>query len=324
MLSVAGLVGGLVIAKKTLRILQFLWLYFLRPSSAKKYLHGPAPYAVVTGATDGIGKAIAIELFRRGFNLIIHGRNEAKVQKVIEEIKAYGSGNVQYFLADATQSGHDFARLVEPFRGLHITLVIHNVGGSHMTRGRYVAPLYLNRAWTDLVPRTDTLSQEQATEIVVWNDVFPLQLTRVLLPQLRAAARTGPVLVEFVGSLSGHVGPATMAVYGASKAFLHVLAHGLDNEERRWGAPSGVRFAYLDVGPVNSATNRIAPSLMTPSSPAFAKTVVDKLGCGRRYYAPYFMHELVAVLANTLPESWFERWSTRLMKQVYAAIDKAS
>lgn len=134
--SVAALVGGLVIAKQTLRLSQFLWFYFLRPSSVRKYLHGPAPYAVVTGATDGIGKATAIELFRRGFNLIIHGRNEAKVQKVVEEIKAHGSGDVRYFLADATKSGHDFARLLEPFSGLNITLVIHNVGGSHFTRER--------------------------------------------------------------------------------------------------------------------------------------------------------------------------------------------
>ena len=134
--SVAALVGGLVIAKQTLRLSQFLWFYFLRPSSVRKYLHGPAPYAVVTGATDGIGKATAIELFRRGFNLIIHGRNEAKVQKVVEEIKAHGSGDVRYFLADAAKGGHDFARLLEPFSGLNITLVIHNVGGSHFTRDR--------------------------------------------------------------------------------------------------------------------------------------------------------------------------------------------
>ena len=134
--SVAALVGGLVIAKQTLRFSQFLWFYFLRPTSVRKYLHGPAPYAVVTGATDGIGKATAIELFRRGFNLIIHGRNEAKVQKVVEEIKAHGSGDVRYFLADAAKGGHDFAQLLEPFSGLNITLAIHNVGGSHFTQDK--------------------------------------------------------------------------------------------------------------------------------------------------------------------------------------------
>ena len=136
--SAAALVGSLAIAKQVFRLSQFLWFYFLKPSSVGKYLHGSAPYAVVTGATEGIGKATAIELFRRGFNLIIHGRNEAKVQKVVEEIKAHGSGDVRYFLADAAKGGNDFARLLEPFSELNITLVIHNVGGSYMTRDRCV------------------------------------------------------------------------------------------------------------------------------------------------------------------------------------------
>ena len=131
--STAALVGGLVIAKQTLRLSQFLWFYLLRPSSVKKYLHGPAPYAVVTGATDGIGKATAIELFRRGFNLIIHGRNEDKIRKVIAEIKAAGgNGDIRYFVADASKGGHDFAQLLAPFADLNITLVIHNVGGAYM------------------------------------------------------------------------------------------------------------------------------------------------------------------------------------------------
>ena len=74
-----------------------------------------------------------------------------------------------------------------------------------------------------LLFRTDTLSETQLTEIVTWNDVFPLLLTRALLPQLRATAQRGPVLVEFVGSQTKNAGPPTMVVYSATKAFLHVL-----------------------------------------------------------------------------------------------------
>ena len=173
------------------------------------------------------------------------------------------------------------------------------------------------------LPRIDTLSEEQAAGIVTWNDVFPLLLTRALLPKLRSAAQHGPVLVEFVGSLSRHGAPPTLAIYAATKAFLHVLTRGLDNEERLWGVPSGVHFAYLDVGPVNSAVNRLAPSLTTPSSPALAKALVDQLGCGRRSYAPYFMHALIGAMGDVLPESWVESWHIRLTKSVYAAADKS-
>ena len=46
----------------------------VRPSSLDRYLIGGV-YAVVTGATDGIGKAVAMELAGRGFNIVLHGRN---------------------------------------------------------------------------------------------------------------------------------------------------------------------------------------------------------------------------------------------------------
>ena len=63
-LAVFGLVLGCPLVY---RFLSFVWIYFIRPSSVNKYLTGPAPYALVTGATDGIGKAVAKELYRRGF-----------------------------------------------------------------------------------------------------------------------------------------------------------------------------------------------------------------------------------------------------------------
>ena len=128
------------------RLASFIWLYFLRPSSVKRYLHGNAPYTIVTGATDGIGKASAVELLTRGFNVILHGRNEAKMQRVVEELRAAVRGkgkaekaDIRYFLADAAKGEHNFQELVAPFKDLHLTVVLHNVGGSDLYPQRCVA-----------------------------------------------------------------------------------------------------------------------------------------------------------------------------------------
>lgn len=135
--SLVTVVGTATVSYQALHLLQSSWFYFLRPSSVRKYLHGPAPYAIVTGATDGIGKAVARELYARGFNLIIHGRNEEKIRKVIDEIKAVrGNGDIRYFVADAQKAGHDFAQLLAPFADLNITLVINNVGGAYIRGAR--------------------------------------------------------------------------------------------------------------------------------------------------------------------------------------------
>lgn len=122
-------VGALFCLRQAYRFSRFIWIYCFRPSSVGKYLHGPTPYALVTGASDGIGKAVATELYDKGFNLIIHGRNEEKTRKVAEELKAGGTRDVKYFLSAVNEPNVDFEKLVEPFKGLNITLVVNNVGG---------------------------------------------------------------------------------------------------------------------------------------------------------------------------------------------------
>jgi 17beta-estradiol 17-dehydrogenase / very-long-chain 3-oxoacyl-CoA reductase len=124
-------IGGLYALVQLKKCLDFVWFYLLRPTSGyKAYLKGPSPYALITGATDGIGKGVAKELYLKGFNLILHGRNEEKMQKVIEEFKASGGkGDIKTFFADACKGDHDFKAIVSEFSGLNITVVINNVGG---------------------------------------------------------------------------------------------------------------------------------------------------------------------------------------------------
>jgi len=119
-----------------------IWFYFLRPIDAyKRYLTGPRPYVLITGATDGIGKALAKELYDKGFNLIIHGRNEEKILSVIDELKTSsasgGSGDVEYFVADADRPDVDFEGIARRFEGLDITLMVNNVGGVRIRLERY-------------------------------------------------------------------------------------------------------------------------------------------------------------------------------------------
>ena len=140
---------GLVACLAKLRsFIDFLWFYFLRPTDRwQKYLQGPSPYAVVTGATDGIGKATAQELYDKGFNLILHGRNKEKLEDVVAEIqsaKSKRTGQVQdvkHFLEDASKAGIDFEGIAKRFEGLNITIFVNNVGGATVRPERFGDPI---------------------------------------------------------------------------------------------------------------------------------------------------------------------------------------
>ncbi|KAI0667838.1 NAD-P-binding protein [Trametes maxima] len=303
LVDVLTVLGGILALPYLYRFSAFVWLYFLRPSTVHHYLHGSAPYALVTGATDGIGKGTAAELFARGFNLVLHGRNEAKMLAVIAELRAQarrpdGEGDIRYFLADAAKPGHDFEKMIAPFKDLNITLVLHNVGGSNGVQPE----------------RLDERPEAYIHTLVHWNALFPLLLTRVLLPQLRRSATHGPVLVQFVGSLAGDVSPPRLPIYAASKRFLEGLVRGLDNDEQFFDKPTGVRFTYLAVGPVNSASMPQAPSLMTPTSEAFGKAVVNRTGCGRRRVAPYWFHAVSQVFVEALGQGTVDGFTAQEMK----------
>ncbi|PIL26440.1 hypothetical protein GSI_12198 [Ganoderma sinense ZZ0214-1] len=289
------------------RILDILWLYFLHPSSVKRYLHGNASYAIVTGATDGIGKATAAELLKRGFNVILHGRNEAKMRKVVEELRAAASADIQYFIADASKDDHDWKRLLEPFRELHITVVVHNVGGE---------PL--------IDTRIDERTEEHLLGVVHSNALFALFLTRALLPQLRRAAQSGPVQVLVVGSFAGDVGPPRLPLYAAAKGFLKALTRGLDNDELFFGTPTGVRFMYLSVGAVHSDNHPapMQPSLGVPTSARFAWWLVESIGCGRRNVVPYLVHAVQYWLMQKSGNRVVDRGMAQKMKELMAQAAK--
>ncbi|KAH9946742.1 NAD-P-binding protein [Amylocystis lapponica] len=270
--SIAAVGTGLIIPY-VYRFSSFIWLYYLRPSSINRYVQGPPTCALVTGASDGINKAVATELYDKGFNIIIHGRTEDKVRRIAEEIRARGPRDVRYLIADASKPGHGFSALMEPFKELNLTVIVHNVGGSIRTR-----------------KKTDGCAEDALVNVVHLNDIFPLLLTRTLLPSLRASARHGPVMVQFVGSHASQMAAPRMALYSAFNACLESLARGLDLDERVWEA-TGVRFAYLTVG---------APTLWMPSSERFAQAqLVARISCGRKAYAPYMWRVFLRSLEKT-------------------------
>ncbi|KAJ1444138.1 hypothetical protein B484DRAFT_388968, partial [Ochromonadaceae sp. CCMP2298] len=110
-LSALAILGGLVLLSYAYGLLKGVYARCLRGGkNLKKY----GSWAVVTGATDGIGKAMAFEFARKGLNVVLISRSEDKLQACAEELKAKHSVEVKTLAVDygrfdaATRTTVDF------------------------------------------------------------------------------------------------------------------------------------------------------------------------------------------------------------------------
>ncbi|MDR3680927.1 MAG: SDR family NAD(P)-dependent oxidoreductase [Flavipsychrobacter sp.] len=263
------------------RLIKFVYPY-LRPSTLKKYLASDA-YAVVSGATDGIGKAIAMELANNGFNIILHGRNSDKLKLVETEIKTKNAlSKVICLLHDGSiNSQLDISSI----KNLTMTVLVNNVG---------TGPI------NELVKYTN--NEIDAT--ITLNAAFPSQLTRNLLPYLNKHA-----LILNVSSYAGLFPPPYLAVYAGTKAYNNAfsisLARELENTE----------VISLITGSVHTSTNTKPVSFMRPSASTYARHVLNIVGCGRKYIMPYWPHAIQTYVISLLPERLIDNATKNAMKK---------
>lgn len=137
---------------------------------------------LITGATDGIGKLAALELARQKAHLLVHGRNEAKLNAVVVELKkASGNPNIEGLLADFSSLAEVrrlAGEILEKYAGLDVLINNAGVGfsGERYSRDGFELRLAVNY-------------------------LAPFLFTRLLLPALRAAA---PACIVNVASAGQH------------------------------------------------------------------------------------------------------------------------
>ena len=186
--------------------------------------------ALVTGASGGIGQAVARELARRGWGVALHyWKNEASARRLEEEILAQG-GSARRYQADLTDPAQVealFAAAEEDFGFLEG--LVNNAG----------------TAWKGLF--TDMTLED-------WRQVLDSDLTSVFLCCRRALSpmiRRKRGSIVNVSSMWGQVGASCEAAYSAAKAGVIGLTKALAKEE----GPSGIRVNCLAPGVVRTPMN---------------------------------------------------------------------
>ncbi len=192
-------------------------------------------WALVTGASAGIGEALAIELAAAGANLILTARRAERLETLARRLGSEHQIQTQVIPADLADPAVP-KQLFDATegRGTTVDILINNAGFGYY--GEFVAG---DQAW-------------QRTMVDV-NCAAVVDLTRIFLPRMIERKR-GDIMI--VASTAAYQPVAYMATYAATKAFDRMLAEALAEETARFG----IRVSALCPGPTESEFGKVAGS----------------------------------------------------------------
>lgn len=250
---------------------------FLKSGKNLKKCYGS--WAVVTGATDGIGKAMAFELAKKGQNVVIISRTQSKLDECASEIKAKFP-NVEIKTIAVDFGKFDEAareKVTNELNKLEVGVLINNVGVS------YPFPQYFNELSKDKVEEMMTLNVNSTTWMtyIVLDGMIQRKKGAIVNMASTACMVTSPLL-------SG---------YSAAKGYIKHFSESLNCELKGKGIHVQCQVPLF-------VTTKLAkikkPTLFVPTPATFAKCAVAAIGSGC-VVTPYWAHKLQLYFMHMLP-----------------------
>lgn len=224
------------------------------------------PVAIITGASKGLGRALAEALAVRGWDLVLDARTAGALQETAAALEAYGT-RVTALPGDVTDAGHRAELVAAAWKLGGVDLVVNNASALG------AEPLL----------RLEKLPLEGLRRALEVNVVAALGVVQEALPLLRASAAGSVIVVSSDAATEAY---ETWGGYGASKAALDQLAAVLGEEEpglRVWAVDPGDMATDLYAAAVPDDDDpRPEPAGVVP---AFLR-LLDKRPASGRYAAP--------------------------------------
>ena len=207
-----------------------------RPPLRERY----GEWALVTGASAGIGAAFARAFAKEGISCVLTARREDRLRELAAELESRHGVKTRIVAVDLAMPG-GAEELLRASADLDIAILVNNAGFGGAGRFDKLDPGWLRR-------------------MVELNCAVPVVLTRTLLPAMRERGR-GAVI--FVGSVAGCQPLPLHSLYAATKSFDNLLGEALWAEYRG----SGVDCLSLLPGPTETEFQAIARELPHPGEP---------------------------------------------------------
>lgn len=288
---------GLLCKFYILAYLLFMFIGYL--FSSKRQTHrlpliaNRSSYALVTGASSGIGAQICRHLIRHNFNLIMVARSESKLQTLANEFRQINEKiNIQIIIQDLTETNavENLIKKIDTLKDVNIDIIINNAG-----RG-------CTKPFIQIDKNDNAFEQMIALHIRV-----PTLLIRHYLPKMIDR----PTRIVNISSEISYMSSPRAAIYASTKAFLTQFTTSLDYEIEQLNTNNNLSLLLVTPGPtLNTEFDGHNQSIVfrlpfvTLTAEQVAKQIVESCLRGERFCTPGWANQLTIWLMAKVPYSF--------------------
>ncbi|XP_077284500.1 hydroxysteroid 17-beta dehydrogenase 12 spidey [Arctopsyche grandis] len=257
-LEKVGLVSVLIVAYVSIKkLVVFIYNNFLGPTARKIDFKSMGQWALITGSTDGVGKAYARALANKGCDIILVSRTESKLSEVAAEIERDFHVKTMCIVADFTESENIYDHIEKQLLGLEIGVLVNNVGVS------YPYPEY----FLDL-PEKDLLCDR----IIKANVVAVTKMCSMIMPGM--VERKKGVVIN-ISSLLATMPSPMYTIYAATKLYVDKFTQDLASS---YGS-KGIVVQSVKPGAVATKMSKIhRATWMAPSPDVYVSSALSTCG----------------------------------------------
>ncbi|XP_069745207.1 17-beta-hydroxysteroid dehydrogenase type 3 [Narcine bancroftii] len=236
-------------------------------------------WAVITGSTDGIGKAYAHELAKRGLNIVLISRSKQKLQTVANEIEQNSERNVKIIQADFS-STDIYQHIEENLRGLEIGILVNNVG-------------IISKPFASRFLETNDLDKV-IDNIIAVNMLSVVKMTQIVLPKMKERQKG---LILNISSGVAFCPCPLLALYSSTKVFVERFSRCCQAE---YGSEDIIIQCFLPFG-VATKISKQEISLSIMSAENFVTNSLDCVLVGDSCCGS-LVHEIQGFVYRAIPQ----------------------
>ncbi|PCJ33801.1 MAG: short-chain dehydrogenase [Moraxellaceae bacterium] len=249
------------------------------------------PWAIVTGASSGIGKAFSMLLAKNGINIVAVARNKDNLVKLQTHLENEYDVKVKSISLDLFESNAAL-RLGELTSDLDIGLLVNNAG------------IQNHGLFSDI-------TENDELKLVTLNVSFPMQLSHIFIRRFKQRGKGG---ILFTSSAFGYLGVPFFANYAASKAYLITFAEALNVELK----PYDIDVTVISPGYTNTPIHDSVPvdysklPILQQQPELVAQIGLNAMG-RKVTVVPGLMNKSLVWMTRLIPRSWPTKWASILI-----------